>query len=318
MALFIEPTLTWRFLTPTDHEELQGLRDQLDIFDDSVLSSISVAATPGDGTLVPELTVGGWDSYDSLSAFAGAYLAPGPELRLHLLGGVHPGHRNMTIGGSVLNWQLAAAQEWRDLHHPGEQLWVGCYSEIGRPGVESVASTLGFTPERFYFDLIRDLAAPAPTCPCPPGVVIEPFSQEHSEAVRQLHNECFVDLGGVEVGADTWAERIADQAFRPGWSFLAFSERGELVGYQISSADRAVDHVGVAGWTERFGVAEQHRGKGIALRLLSEGLGAMQADGCVEAGIGIDTVTGKAPDRLAWELGYTTRDAVALLSTVLP
>ena len=320
MEPYVEPHLTWRLLEPSDLGELEAFGGQLDALDNSVLSAMGKEIPTSTDTMVPELTIGGWDAYRSLSAYGAAYRdpAPGRGLRLFLLGGVHPVYRHLGIGGKILQWQVSQAATWRDANHPGEPLWLGCYFELGRPGLDRIAGRLGFAPERYYYDLVRDLDTLPRERPTPAGVRIEPFSPQHSEEVRVLHNEAFSSIGGGEVAASDWAARIADDDFRAEWSFLAFDEHDALIGYEMSSADVNEETGAPAGWTERFGVRPQDRGRGVALKLLSEALRAMRADGCREAGIGIDTPDGLALSRLVADLGYTTRDAVQLLSRSLP
>lgn len=315
MEAFVEPHLNWRFLEPADRDELERFRDQLQALDNSVLSGFASGVAAHDLHIAEGLVVGGWDAYDSLSACGLCYLADGEPLRMYLLGGVHPVHRHMSIGSALLRWQIDSAIRWRDEHRPGECLWLSCYAELERSGLNRVASGLGFTPERYYYDMVRDLSKPAHITEVE-GIDIEAFTVTHSETVRQLHNRCFRPIGGSEVSAQEWNERLHGDDFRPGWSFVALDD-GVVVGYAMSAADESSDEGSPAGWTERFGVHPDYRGRGLALALLGHCLKAMRDEGCTEAGIGIDTPDGFAHSRLSSELGYATRDAVALLTKVV-
>lgn len=318
MEAYVEPHLRWRLLEASDLPELEQLSGQLDEIDHSVLSGIAAEITERGETLVPELTVGGWDDYETLTAYGSAHREDEHGLRVFLLGGVHPSHRNLSIGGQLFRWQVDHAIAWRDEHEPTRDLWLGCYYELGRPGLDKIAKRLGFELERYYFDLVRDLSTPVPQRACPEGIRVAPFDETLSEDVRALHNAAFATVGGSEVGAQEWATRLADPSFRARWSFVALNEAGQVVGYEMSSVEESPDLDRPVGWTERFGVHEDYRGRGIALLLLSEALRAMQADGCAEAGIGIDSRDDTALTRIGKDLGYTTRDAVQLLSRVVP
>lgn len=309
MEADVEPHLSWRLLRLEDAPEVEHFRGQLEALDDSVLAGMAASVMDSDLEPVPELCVGGWDAYHSLSAFGIALLESVDPLRIYLMGGVHPVHRHMQIGTSVLRWQVDKATAWRDTHHPGRDLWLGCHVEVSRLGLGQIALKLGFRAERYYYDLHRDLTRPL-YLPEAEGVEITSFRADDSEAVRLLHNLCFKDIGGKEVSREVWETRLADPAFRPGWSFVARSG-GQLVGYAMSTVDGEVPS---SGWTERFGVHPQHRRRGISLALLGHCLQAMRDSGCSEAGIGIDTPDGLSLSRLAAGLHYTTRDSVALLS----
>ncbi|MHA6511764.1 GNAT family N-acetyltransferase [Tessaracoccus sp. Z1128] len=313
MDAYVEPHLAWRLLGPDDAEDLDQFRDQLDALEDSVLSGVAASIT-GRNLLVAH-AVGGFDSYQSLSAYGVTYIAETDPPRMYLMGGVHPTHRHLHIGTALLHWQMTHAAAWRDEFRPGQPLWLGCYAELGRPGLARVASHLGFTPERYSYDLQRDLTVPL-TVPTVDGVLLEPFETAHSEPVRQLHNVCF-DGMGKEVTRETWAARVADPDFRPEWSFIARAG-DEVVGYAMSGLGDTEDDGTPIGWIERFGVHPAYRGRKISLALMGHCLLAMRDAGCREAGIGIDTPDGVGVQRLCADLGWTTRDAVALLSKVVP
>lgn len=308
----VEPHLTWRLMGPEDTAEIEHFRGQLEALDNSVLSGMASAIIDTDLSPVPGLIVGGWDAYHSLSAFGMALLASTDPLRLYLMGGVHPVHRHMLVGTALMRWQVEQARAWRDANHPGKDLWLGCYAELGRPGLERVATRLGFNAERYYYDLHRDLTQPI-KAPAVEGIEISGLTAADSEGVRLLHNLCFREVGGSEVSRELWEARLSDAAFRPGWSFVA-RDRGELIGYAMSAVDEGDPS---AGWTERFGVHPDHRRRGVSLALLGSCLEAMRDSGCTEAGIGIDTPDGLGLSKLTAELKYTLRESVALLSRVV-
>lgn len=315
MEAYVEPHLTWRFLGTEDAAEVDEFRQQLDALDNSVLSGVAAAITESELFVGQGMAVGGWDAYRSLSAFGISYIADTDPLRIYLMGGVHPVHRHQSIGSALFRWQVDGAIEWRDQNRPGQPLWLGCYSELSRPGAERVATHFGFTPERYYYDLQRDLTH-AVRIHEVPGLRFEALTDERSEDARQLHNLCFAPLGGVDVSVEDWNKRLREQSFRYDWSFLAL-DGDEVVGYAMSGVDEEFYDGQPGGWTERFGVHPDHRGLGVSLALMGHCLRAMRDSGCRESGIGVDTVDGPGIRRFAAELGYATRDAVALLSRVV-
>lgn len=315
MDAYVEPHLTWGLLDDSDLPDLLQLRDQIAALDNSVLSSIAASIDSRELDIPEGQAVGGRDPYHSLSAYGINYIAGNDPLQIYLMGGVHPTHRHLSIGTALLRWQITNAIAWRDEHRRGVPLWLGCYAEIGRAGLEGVAGRIGFEPTRFYYDLARDLRHPV-TVPEVDGVTLETFVPSNSETVRRLHNLCFSTISSIEVAPEPWADRIAEETFRPAWSVLAVAD-GEVVGYAMSGVDESADDEGLYGWVERFGVHPEHRGRGIALAMLAACHKAMRDDGCLEAGIGIDTAHQAGVEHLADALGYTTRDAVALLTKVI-
>lgn len=315
MEAYVEPHLTWRFLEAEDAVEVEMFRQQLDALDNSVLAGLASAITHSEMTVGQGMAVGGWDAYSSLSAFGVSYIADADPLRIYLMGGVHPVHRHQSIGTALFRWQVERAIEWRDEHRPGQPLWLGCYTELVRPGTERVATHFGFTPERYYYDLQRDLTHPVRVVDVP-GLRIEALTPERAEGARSLHNLCFAPLGGAEVSEDAWRARLVEEPFRCDWSYIAL-DGDQVVGYAMSGEDQSDDDAAPGGWTERFGVHPDYRGKGVSLALMGRCLAAMRASGCREAGIGIDTADGRGINRFTAELGYATRDAVALLSRIV-
>lgn len=315
MEAYVEPHLTWRFLGAEDAVEVDEFRQQLDALDNSVLSGVAATIEDSEMFVGRGMAVGGWDAYRSLSAFGVSYIADTDPLRIYLMGGVHPVHRHQSIGTALFRWQVDGAIEWRDEHRPGQPLWLGCYSELGRPGTERVATHFGFTTERYYYDLQRDLSHPVRIREVP-GLTFEPLTDGRTEEVRLLHNLCFAPLGGADVEPQSWQERLAEDSFRHDWSYVAI-DGDRVIGYAMSGEDESYDENAPSGWTERFGVHPDHRGKGISLALMGHCLQAMRSSGCLEAGIGVDTDDGLGIKRFAAELGYATRDAVALLSRII-
>lgn len=313
---YVDSHLSWRLLESEDMMEIDEFREQLAALEDSVLSGVTASIMGSGMQQVEGMCVGGWDAYASLSAFGLGYFAETDEPRIYLMGGVHPVHRHQSIGTSLMEWQIARAVEWRDTHRPGQPLWLGCYAELDRPGTEKVARKFGFTPERYYYDLQRDLLHQVRRYEVP-DITFTPLTDELVEDVRLLHNECFAPLGGSDVTKVDWRNRLDADSFRYAWSYVAM-DGDKVIGYAMSGVDEdAQPGEPLVGWTERFGVHRDYRGRGVSLAVMSHCLTAMRDSGCVEAGIGVDTLDGVGIKKFAAALGYSTRDAVALLSTVV-
>lgn len=323
----IDHRLIWRALTDADLPEVASLREQIEAMDDPVLSAVEKVLGDGRFALLPDMGIGGWDAYGNLLAY-GWTIVPFPDVpRVHLVGGVHPTHRHMGIGRELVAWQVESAVAWRDAHHPGADLWIGCYHEHGQLGLPRVLADLGFTRERYFYDMQRDDLTHLPRPVDLPGIEFTPYSADRSEELRRLHNLCFSDPeAGDGLSPMAWADSFVSGTFRPDWSWLALAD-GRVVGYALSGVDRAdvpgVDGTGddsivLAGWTDRVGVDPAHRGRGISVGLLTRTLHSMAGAGCRAAGIGVDTTDAASPEVLSERLGYETRDGLVLMSTVVP
>ncbi|GAB3814636.1 GNAT family N-acetyltransferase [Tessaracoccus terricola] len=317
MDLYVDEHLNWRALGEDDLADLDSLRAQIELLDDPVLSSVERLVGTDDVSGLPENSVGGWDNYGSLLAYGWNVPEDSEVPQVYLLGGVHPTHRYLGIGGSVLRWQERRAQEWRDEHRPGEAVWLGCYVDHAQTGLEKLLRKLGFEQERYFYDMHRSLEH-LPDTLSVDGVRIERFDDRHAADLLDLHNICFRDtLGTRKVGKRVWHESLQRDSFRPNWSWVAIVDDAP-VGYALSGLDEDLALEGATiGWTDRVGVHPDFRGRGIAIALLQRTLVSMAEDGCDEAGIGVDTTDPASPGLLKRNLGYEPRDGLVLMSKLV-
>ena len=317
MDPYVDKHLNWRALTEADLDEVASLRDQIEVLDDPVLSAVE-RLVEMDVADLAENAVGGWDDYGSLLAYGWDIPEDRDVPQVYLVGGVHPTHRYIGIGRSLLRWQEARAIEWRDAHRPDDPVWLGCYVDHAQTGLGKLLERMGFEQERYFYDMHRALKN-LPGDLFVEGVEIRPFDESQAAALLDLHNLCFGDpLGTRRVAAEGWHESLHRESFRPNWSWVAFCD-GVPVGYALSGLDEeaAIDGL-TMGWTDRVGVHPDYRGRGIAVALLQRTLVAMASDGCDGAGIGVDTTDPASPGMLTQSLGYEARDGLVLMSKVVP
>ena len=312
MEEFVDDHLNWRPLSDADSGVVESLRHQIEEFDDPILTTADHrlgSASAG--------AIGGWDHFGNLLAFGWNIATVDQLARVQLLGGVHPAHRYKGIGSALLRWQLTAALRWRDENNPDRDLWLGCYVDGSQPALPRILDHLGFVQERYFYDLHRELRH-LPATRSVDGVRIVAFADASREDIRLLHNRCFAGpVGSRLVDSEAWDRLLADDSFRPAWSWVATVD-DVPVGYALSRIDEASAVEAPYGWTDRVGVAPEHRGRGIALALLTHTLSAMAADGCRAAGIGVDTTDPAPPSMLEEQLGYEPRDSLILMSKLVP
>ncbi|MEK8228811.1 GNAT family N-acetyltransferase [Oerskovia sp. M15] len=157
----------------------------------------------------------------------------------------------------------------------------------------------GFTPNRYYSTLRRDLTLPVPEVALGAGLRVVPWSPELDEATRLAHNDAFRDHWGSEPATpESWVH--GRSMFAPEWSVLIVDDgppggsagAGPLVvGYLMSGRYEQDWPVAgySSGYTETLGVRRDYRGRKIAVALLSAGMAAYKAGGVEFAELDVDT-----------------------------
>jgi mycothiol synthase len=222
-------------------------------------------------------------------------------------GGVHPSYRGRGIGGELLDWAEKAAVPLHNDRHPGRPLSLssGCLSS--NAAAVALHEQRGYQPVRWFHSMVRDLTAAIPELVAPAGVRIVGYQPDMAEHARLIRNESFRDhWGSTETTAERWAHFLASDAFRPGFSFLAY-EGSEPLGMLMSHEHEAYNtktghrdlHISLVG-TRAAG-----RKRGIATALLTTAMSAARADGYDQASLGVDADSLTGAVRLYEHLGFT-------------
>jgi ribosomal protein S18 acetylase RimI-like enzyme len=181
-------------------------------------------------------------------------------------------------------WRIAVSHDDR---HP----------ELGR-----LYEAAGYSPIRWFHDMMRPLGAdapPLPDVPLPPGLHLSPWTEDRDEAVRLAHNEAFAGHWGSQPrDEEFWRTSITEhRTFRRGWSFVVLDPtqpsadgHAEVAAYLASHAypqdweslGCSQGHVGLVGVRPRW------RKRGLAPALLVAALRAYEADGIESAGLNVD------------------------------
>ena len=191
-------------------------------------------------------------------------------------GGVHPSYRGRGLGGELLDWAEKAAVPLHNDRHPRRPLSLssGCLS--------SNAGAVALHEQRGY----------------------QPDMAEHARLVR---NESFRDhWGSTETPAQVWAHFLASEAFRPGFSFLAYEGSeplGMLMSYEYEAYNAKTGHRDLH--IALVGTRAAGRKRGIATALLTTAMSAARADGYDQASLGVDADSLTGAVRLYEHVGFT-------------
>jgi len=238
--------------------------------------------------------------------------------RVHLSGGVHPGHRGQGAGHELLRWQLETARRWhaRTRTTGSGPLRAIAYVDEHRTDQRSLYEDLGLQPLRWYADLTLKFRGRLPAHLDPPGIRIVPLNRKRFEAVRVAHNEAFADhWGSRPIDADSWAKQLVRPESRLSWSWVALAaETSEVVGYATNAAyeDDWAEQGFSEGWTDRLGVRPAWRGRGVAQALLTASLRSFAEAGLAGAGLGVDSDLQGRAFQLYTDLGYRAAHTVVM------
>ncbi len=240
---------------------------------------------------------------------------PVGQVRVRLLGGVHPAWRRRGAGAPGLARQQAAAAELVAAaghgHLPVRMLLEAEERHTDRA---ALAASAGFAPVRRFHTMARSLTGdhgPLPAVGDPgPGLRLAPWSPEVDEAVRLAHGEAFADHWGSRPRtAEDWARTVTGHRdFCAAWSFVVLD--GDGVAAYTLSADYPQDWAvrGVPeGYTTHVGVRPSHRRRGLARLLLARAMAAFAQDGLASAALDVDADNATGALELYRGLGYRVR-----------
>jgi len=222
-------------------------------------------------------------------------------------GGVHPSYRGRGIGGELLDWAEKAAVPLHNDRHPGRPLSLssGCLSS--NAAAVALHEQRGYQPVRWFHSMVRDLTAAIPEPVAPAGVRIVSYQPDMAEHARLIRNESFRDhWGSTETTAELWAHLLASDAFRPGFSFLAYEGSeplGMLISYEYEAYNAKTGHCDLH--ISLVGTRAAGRKRGIATALLTTAMSAARSDGYDQASLGVDADSLTGAVRLYEHVGFT-------------
>ncbi|SKC72704.1 GNAT family N-acetyltransferase [Krasilnikoviella flava] len=341
--------LTWRPAARDDAPVLLGLRNTIaeadhEPYRESLGELVEILEAPW--RRLEHDSVLGFDTDGSLAAYGYVETMPGDvsRVRAFLWGGVRPDRRGEGIGRELHAWLVARGRQV--LGESGKALpgRLAAFVEDDLPPARlRLFERAGFTAQRFYSDLERDLrdldAHPLPDVGLDPALRLLPLRAEHDEPARLAHNDAFRDHWGSEPQTpEQWTS--GRSTYAPEWSFVVVDPAPDVdalltdpatdaetaaalragaplvVGYHVAA--RYTEDFAVRGYpfgyTDILGVRRAYRGRRVAPALLAAGMRAFAADGMAAAALDVDTQNPSGAHGLYASLGYTKRHGSRLLT----
>jgi ribosomal protein S18 acetylase RimI-like enzyme len=327
--------LAWRPQTPDDAAALLELENAVYAADGapyrwSIEEIVEGLAEPWRD--LPHNSLIGLDEDQVPRAWAQVYTPPGDQtvIRVIVEGGVHPDRRGEGIGRELLAWSVARGRELLAGADQALPAVIRSHVEDSAPlATHHLFERAGFTAQRFFADLRRDLAEPLPEVGLDGSLRLLAWSDTMDEPARLAHNDAFRDHWGSQPQSpEQWA---GDRSmFVPGWSFVVVDEQPDVealvsfpdtdpataaalragdplvVGYALASRYAADFEVRgyPFGYTDVLGVRRGYRGRRVAVALLAAQMRAFAADGMRYAVLDVDTANPTGAFGLYSGLGY--------------
>lgn len=242
--------------------------------------------------------------------------------RAYLSGAVHPDSRTVGLGSACARWLTVAAQEHLariDDAVPGR---IATVLEDNAPEHAKIFTELGFTTQRFYRTLRRDLSQELPHIDLEPGLELLPYSEALDEPTRRAHNDAFRDHWGSQPKtSEDWNQGRA--MFLPEGTFVVvdtakLDEDGEpfVVGYLWASKyeqDWAVNGF-TSGYIDILGVRREYRGRKIGVRLLLAAMTQYRALGLQYAELDVDSANPSGALGIYTQLGFEVSSGSTMYS----
>ncbi|MER5863039.1 GNAT family N-acetyltransferase [Kitasatospora sp. NPDC002040] len=181
---------------------------------------------------------------------------------------VHPAHRGLGIGGSLLDWIEARARQ------AGTEWVAQTVPDGDRAAVELLrAHGYGSMVTAWLLEIALPTGSPPPEPP--PGVTVRTFRPGDEHPVHLLTEDAFDEWQSRRKSYQEWALLAVERAtFAPEMSWLAVAD-GELVGAVLALDVPDSDE----GYVERVAVRADRRNQGIARLLLQHTFRSFHAQG---------------------------------------
>ncbi|GAA3228361.1 GNAT family N-acetyltransferase [Actinocorallia longicatena] len=247
------------------------------------------------------------DAGGRLLAVALVRLPPAGGFRARLTGGVRPGLRGAGLGRELLTWQLGRAAARHAEIAPNLPWTAEVDAGADDASARRLYERLGFTVERFFFEMTAPTASPAVPRPVEDLRVV-PYAPDRERAVHAAHLAAFHDSWGHQPRSfEAWAAMtVRAGTFLPGLARLALAG-DEVVGHLLpySDAPRTV-------YLGELGTVPAWRRRGVGRALLAAFLPAAGRSGYAEAALETDAAGPAGASSLYANAGFAIGHRIAV------
>jgi len=220
-----------------------------------------------------------------------------PPTALIAMGWVHPDHRGVGLGSSLIDVLESRARAKGDASEEAFERVINIVTEWDRPAAQ-LLSKAGYRIVRHFWSMEVDLAGDVETPDPVVGVTLRNFDVAEAVATHNVLVEAFRDHWGSDFpGFDDWsAETLEKKGYDPKLWWVA-EAGGELVGVLVAEV------LAGTGWVIDLGVEREWRKRGIGRALLLQAFNDFKRRGLTRAALGVDSESLTGATRLYENVG---------------
>jgi len=212
-------------------------------------------------------------------------------LREYRLGGmVDPDWRRRGIGTWMLHASEAHAQRRAAAVPTDRPRMLGTWQPDTRVGARALMAREGYTPARFFFDMVRPTLDEIEEPPLPEGIELRPVREDQLRQLWEADVEAFLDhWGGFDASDERYAIWKGDPKFDPSLFVVAWD--GDEIAGGIVNEINEVENATFKrqrGWLASVFVRRQWRRRGLGRALVAKSLIVFRERGMTSAGLGVD------------------------------
>lgn len=223
-------------------------------------------------------------------------------------GDVHPAYRRRGIGRAILRANVARLRDVA-AGHPGDGARVlGLWTNELSVGAVALATSEGFEPVRWFFDMERpglDRDLPA-VPPLPAGIEVRPVGRDEAWQLWQADVAAFADhWGGFDASEENFRRWIERPDWRPELFVVAWE--GEEIAAGVVNAIYTHENRELGarrGWLDSVFTRRRWRRRGLAHALIARSLHVLAAEGMDTAALGVDADNPSGALRLYESFGF--------------
>ena len=230
-----------------------------------------------------------------------------------------PAWRGKGIRRTMLSMIERRAREVAKDHTDAAKKMITTWTWPGNETRQAILEERGFTPLRYFFEMLRDLREPIEDRPLPEGIKVRPVPPEDYRKVFDAANEALLDHWGAREWTDVdYDQFLNDPTFTPDLWIIGY-DGNEVAGNVINwiNEEENKEFQRKWGYTEIISVRRPYRGKGLAKALVTQSMIRLRDLGVEHANLGVDSENPSGALGLYTGLGYKPHKTWTVLHKLL-